>query len=135
MSESLDRHWLPLIPCREPRLVIPCHTRQRCLAEEDAQRWLFRVNDGEDSAPCGTRVAEIAVVPRPAERFTDTVVRQLFLAVHGPNCEPVGAIGAGFNEGDPDAERSDLLGEGLVSGVAGASVAATAAAVPAFQRQ
>jgi len=52
-----NRDRLPLTPCVQAGLIVAADDREGPIAEEDAQRWLARVDDLQDCPAGGGRVA------------------------------------------------------------------------------
>src|SRR5665811_1504688 len=105
---------LPPVPGRESGLVVGGGDGQRRLTEEDPQRRVVRVHQGEHGVPGRNRVTGGAAPAGPVGGlFTDLVVGGQRRGVLGRAAAPVGGVTTGLDEGDLDAEAGNLLRERL----------------------
>src|SRR5665811_337246 len=105
---------LPLVPGRESGLVVGGGDGQRRLTEEDPQRRVVGVHQGEHGVPGRNRVTGGAAPAGPVGGlFTDLVVGGQRRGVLGRAAAPVGGVTTGLDEGDLDAEARNLLRERL----------------------
>src|SRR2546430_1576788 len=95
---------------------------ERTGAEQQAQRWLVEAGDPDDQCGSADRVPGLPAVGRSSVADHPTngqvVVRT---DRHGPRrrATPIGAEGAGLDDGDVDAERFDFVVEDLREAFAG----------------